>query len=89
MTYGGPHWGIDNYKLFNYLSDFAEIWLEGVYVCQDDTCEITSLSDHPLKSYAQRSNAPYTSIIARGRQIRFGVKILAAWPEIRLRNTLY
>jgi len=23
-NYGGPHWGIDNYKLFNYLSDFAE-----------------------------------------------------------------
>jgi len=26
----GGHWGIDNYRLFDYLSDFAENWLEGV-----------------------------------------------------------
>ena len=23
-NYGGPSWGIDNYRLSNYLSDFAE-----------------------------------------------------------------
>ena len=34
-NYGGPHWGIDNYRLFNYLSDFAEHWLKGVYMCQN------------------------------------------------------
>jgi len=39
---GGPHWGIENYRLFNYLSYFAENWLKGVYLCQDDTCEIIS-----------------------------------------------
>jgi len=30
---GGAHWGIDNYRLFNYLFDFAENWLRGVYMC--------------------------------------------------------
>jgi len=25
-SYGGPHWGIDNYRPFNYPSDFAENW---------------------------------------------------------------
>jgi len=24
LIMGGPHWGIDNYRPFNYLSDFAE-----------------------------------------------------------------
>jgi len=30
----GAHWGIDKYRLFSYLSGFAENWLEGVYMCQ-------------------------------------------------------
>ena len=42
---GGVHWGIDNYGPCSYLSDFAENWVKGVYMCQDDTCEIISLSD--------------------------------------------
>ena len=58
-NYGGPHW--DNYELFNFLSDLAENWLKGVYMCQDDTCEIISQSDHPFKSYNQ--NAPYMPIL--------------------------
>jgi len=33
LIMGGPHWCIDNYRLFNYLSDFAGNWLIGVYVC--------------------------------------------------------
>jgi len=46
------HWGIDNYRPCNYLSDFAEIWLEDVYMCQD---EIISQSDHSFNSYDQKS----------------------------------
>ena len=38
----GPHWGIGTDRLFNYLSDFAEDRLKGVYMCQDDICEIMS-----------------------------------------------
>jgi len=30
---GGGHWDIGNYRSFNYLSDFAENWLKGVYMC--------------------------------------------------------
>jgi len=29
---GGPHWGIENYRPFDYLSDVAENWLEDVYM---------------------------------------------------------
>ena len=54
-NYGGAHWGIDNYKSPNYLSDFAENWLKCVYVCQDDTCEIISQSDYSFNSYDQKS----------------------------------
>jgi len=42
---------IDNYRLFKYLSDFAENWLKGVYMCQNGTCEIISQSDHSFNSY--------------------------------------
>jgi len=52
---GGPHWGIDNYRWFNYLSDFAEIWLKGVYMYQDDTCEVISQADYSFNSYDQKS----------------------------------
>jgi len=45
-NYGGGHWGIGNYRPFNYLADFAENWLNNVYMCQDDTREIISQSDH-------------------------------------------
>ena len=58
----GAHWGIDNDRLFNYLSDFAEDWLkdvymclQGVYMCQNDTCEISSHSDHSFNSYDEKS----------------------------------
>jgi len=27
-NYRGPHWAIDNYRPFNYLSDFAGNWLK-------------------------------------------------------------
>ena len=36
----GAHWGIDNYRQLNCLSDFAENSLKGVYMYQDDTSEI-------------------------------------------------
>ena len=49
LIIGGAHW------LLNYLSDFAENWSKGVYVYQDDTCEIISESDHPFNSYDQKS----------------------------------
>ena len=52
---GRVNWGIDNYRLFIYLSDFAENWLEGVYMCQYDTCEIISLSNHQFKGYTPKS----------------------------------
>jgi len=44
--YGGLHWGIDNYRAFNYLSDFTKNWLKGVYMYQDDIRELISQSDH-------------------------------------------
>ena len=36
----GVHWGIDTYRPFYYRADFAEDRLEGVYMCQHNTCEI-------------------------------------------------
>jgi len=60
---GGPHWGIDIYRPFNYISDFAESWLEGVYMSLDDRCEIISLSDHYSKLVLKNPNPPYMSII--------------------------
>ena len=33
-NYWGSHWGIDNYRLFNYLFDFCRNWLKSVYMCQ-------------------------------------------------------
>jgi len=47
--------GISNYGPFNYRSDFAENWLKGVYMYQDDTCEIISQSDPSLNSYDHKS----------------------------------
>ena len=29
-------------------------WLKGVYMCQEDTCEIISQSDYPFKSYGKK-----------------------------------
>jgi len=37
-NYGRLHWGMDNCRLYNYFSGFAESWLKGVYVCSDDPC---------------------------------------------------
>ena len=54
-NYRGPHWAIDNYRPFNYLSDFAGNWLKGVYEYQDDICEIISQSDHSFNSYDKKS----------------------------------
>ena len=62
-NYGGGHCGIDNYRSCNYLSGFIENCPEGVYMCQDGACKIICLSDHPFKSYGQKSKAPYMSII--------------------------
>ena len=53
LIMGGPHWGIDNYRQFNYLSGFAENWLKCVYMCQDETCEIISQSDNSFRGYDQ------------------------------------
>jgi len=63
LIMGGHHWGIDDYRLFNYLSDFPESWLKSVYMYQDNTCEIIFRSDHSFTSYDQKSNALYMSII--------------------------
>jgi len=76
-NYGGPYWGIDNNRPFNYLSDFAENWLKGFYMCQDDTCEIISELGHPLNSYDQKSKCSIYVYLWM-RHIRFRVKILAA-----------
>jgi len=51
----GAHWSIDNYRPLNYLSGFAENWLKGVCMCQDETCEIISQPDHSFNSYDQKS----------------------------------
>jgi len=45
-----------------YLFDFAENWLEGVYMYQDDTCEIISPSVHPPNSMIKNPNAPCLSL---------------------------
>jgi len=50
INYGGPHWGIEPDRLFNYLSNFADNWLKGVHMYQDDICDIISQSDHPFNS---------------------------------------
>jgi len=76
-NYGGPHWGIDNYRLFDYLSVFAETWLKGIYMCWEDTCEIISQSDHSFNSYDQKSKRPIY-VYHRMRLIRFRMKILAS-----------
>jgi len=76
-NYGRPHWDIDDYRLFNYISDFAETWLKGLYMCQDDTCEIISQSNHSFNSYDQKSNRSIHFYYWM-RLIRFCMKILAA-----------
>jgi len=72
--YGGP---VGNYRVFNYLSDFAEKWLKVVYMCQRDTCEIISQSDHPFNSCDQNSKCSIYDYHWM-RVIRFRMKILAA-----------
>jgi len=54
-------------------------------VCQDDTCEIISLSDHPFKIYDQKSKCSIY-VYHRMRRIRFRVKVSHG---IRLRNTMH
>ena len=56
LEFMGVHWGINNYRLFNYLSDFAENRLKGVYMYQDDTCEIIALSNYSFNNYDQKPN---------------------------------
>ena len=81
LIMGGGHWVMANYNLFTYLLDFAENWLRGVYVCQDDTCNIISQSDYPFKSYDQTSKCSIY-VYHCMRLIRIRMKI---W----LRNTLH
>lgn len=73
---GRAPWGIDRDRPFNHLSDFVEKWLEGVYMCHEDICEIISLADHPLTSYNQRSKYSLYGYHWM-RHIRFGVEIFA------------
>ena len=77
IDYEGPHWCIDNYRLFNYLSDFAENRLKGVCMCQDDTCDSFSQSDHRFKSYNQKFKCSIY-VYHWMRHIKFRAKILAA-----------
>ena len=72
LIIGGP-----NYRPFNYLSDFAENWLEGVYMYRDGTCEIISQSDHSFCSYDQTSKCSIY-VYHWMRLIKFSVKILTA-----------
>jgi len=47
LIIGGPTGALTTIGcMFNYLSDFTENWLKGVYVYQDDTRETISQSDH-------------------------------------------
>jgi len=55
LVMGGGHRAIDKYKPLNYLSDFAENRLKGVYMGQDDTRKNNSQTDPPFKIYAQKS----------------------------------
>ena len=73
---------IGNYRPFNYHSDFAEHGLKGVYICQDDACEILSQSDYPFKSY--NGKFKYSIYVyQRMRRIRFHVNIFGSlWPGI-------
>jgi len=59
-NYGGPTGALTvNYRLFNYLPDFAENWPKGVYRCVRMT-SVKSLSqaDHPLEFSAQPDKSP-------------------------------
>ena len=62
LIVGGDPPGIDNYRAFNYLSDFAENWLKGLYMYQDDTRAIISQSDHSF-NMIKNPNALYMSIV--------------------------
>ena len=72
----GPHWSIDNYKLFNYFSDFAGNWRKCVHMCQEDTCEIISQPDHSFNSYDQKSKCSIY-VYHWMRLSRFRMKVLA------------
>jgi len=82
LILGEPHWGIDNYRLIIYLSD----WLP-VYMCQDDTCGIISQSDH--KSYDQKSKCSRLYVYHWMRHIGFCENLSSLQHGIRLRNTLH
>ena len=77
---GGPP-GIDNYRAFNYLSDFAENWLKGLYMYQDDTRAIISQSDHSFNIYDQKSKCSIY-VYCWMRLNRSHMKILAASDTI-------
>ena len=84
-----PPWGIGKYRSFNYLSDFAENWLKGVYTCVRMTPVKSFLNQtNHSKLMIKNLNAPYISYHLM-RHIRFRVKILAAYDAgIWLRNTM-
>jgi len=79
------HWQL--YRLFN---DFIENSLKGVYVYQDDICDIISRSDHLFKGYDQKLKR---SICTHHwmRQFRFHVheSLSTLWLKIRWRNMLH
>jgi len=61
--YLGSHWGIVNYRLFNYLSDFAENWLKGVYMCRmTPTKSFLTQTTHSMVMI-KNANALYMSLI--------------------------
>jgi len=66
LIIGGLTGALTAIRAINYLSDFAESWLKGVYMCQDATCEIISESDHPLNSYDQKSKCAIMPITGGG-----------------------
>jgi len=74
---GGDPPGIDNYRPLDYLSDFAENWLKGLCMYQDDTRAIISQSDHSFNIYDQKSKCSIY-VYCWMRLIRFHMKILAA-----------
>ena len=59
----GPHWGYDNYRPLDYLSDFADNWLKRVYMCQNDTYKSCLNQIIHSKVTIKNANSPYMAII--------------------------
>ena len=73
----GSHWGFDNYRPFNYFSDFAGSWLKGVDIFSGWHLWNYFSPTHS-KAMIKNLNAPSIYVCHWMRHIRYIWKILAA-----------